>query len=169
MRPPTADLLYTSSGGGPRLLIRQAVLAHVGRYRQKSFWSREAGGQLFGRVEDDVWTVDQATGPRTTDFRSRFSFRANRYAEQREIEERFTTGLHYLGDWHTHPEHDPQPSATDIESMQEMVAASRHELPGFLMLIVGIDGLWMSMHYRQGGWRRYTVRLGAQHRDPLAG
>ena len=161
MRPPTADLLYTSSGGGPRLLIRQAVLVHVGRYRQKSFWSREPGGQLFGRIQDDVWTVDQATGPRRSDFRSRFSFRPNRQAEQREIEERFTAGFHYIGDWHTHPEPSPEPSATDIESMQDMVMASRHELPGFIMMILGTNpspaGLWISIHYLRGGWRRYSV------------
>lgn len=161
MRPPTADLLYTSSGGGPRLLIRQAVLAHIGRYRQKSFWSREAGGQLFGRIRDDVWTVEHVTGPRRSDFRSRFSFRPDRKAEQREIEELFTVGLHYTGDWHTHPEPSPEASATDIESMHDMVMASRHELPGFIMMIVGTAagarGLWVSLHYPRSGWRRYSV------------
>lgn len=121
---------------------------------------REAGGQLFGRINDDGWTIEQATGPRRGDFRSRFSFRPNRRAEQREIEERFASDLHYMGDWHTHPEKVPEPSPTDIESMQEMVVASRHELFGFIMMIVGTQagpaGLWISMHYVRGGWKRYS-------------
>jgi integrative and conjugative element protein (TIGR02256 family) len=107
--------------------------------------------------------VEQATGPRRSDSRSRFSFRPNRSAERREIEERFREGLHYLGDWHTHPEPTPEPSPTDIESMQEMVLASRHELPGFIMMIVGTAptpvGFSVSLHYGRGGWRRYSVVL----------
>jgi integrative and conjugative element protein (TIGR02256 family) len=136
----------------------------VERYRQRGLSSREAGGQLFGRVADDGWAVEQATGPRRSDFRTRFNFRPNRSSERREIEELFREGLHYLGDWHTHPEIAPEPSSTDIESMQEMVVASRHELPGFIMMIVGTGtgtaGLSISLHYRRGGWRRYSVRIG---------
>jgi hypothetical protein len=49
----------------------------------------------------------------------------------------------------------------DVESMQDMVTASRHELPGFIMMIIGTKvgpaGLWLSMHYLRGGWRRYSV------------
>ena len=68
---------------------------------------------------------------------SRFSFRPNRAAEQREIDNRHKKGLHFVGDWHTHPEDIPQPSHLDISSMQETVAKSIHSLNGFLMVIVG--------------------------------
>jgi hypothetical protein len=41
--------------------------------------------------------------------------------------------------------------------MEKMVRASRHELPGFLMLIVGTAtdpaGLWVSMHNVDGSWQ----------------
>jgi len=95
---------------------------------------------------------------RTTATASRFGFRPNRKAEQQEIVERFTAGLHYVGDWHTHPESSPKPSSTDLSSMNDMVSASRHELPGFLMMIVGTrpgpSGIWLSIHHANGKWSR---------------
>lgn len=132
----------------------------MSRHRQTACWKREAGGQLFARVNGDEWLVEEATGPRRGDIRSRFGFRPNRLAEQREIDERFSLGLHYVGDWHTHPEPIPKPSPTDISSMEEMVEASNHELIGFLMLIIGTElgsnGVWTSVHYAKGRWQQLT-------------
>lgn len=143
-------------------MIRAAVVAHVARHRQTSCWKREAGGQLFARIDGDDWMVEEATGPRRGDSRSRFGFRPNRRAEQREIDDRFAVGLHYVGDWHTHPGPNPEPSPMDLASMQAMVRASRHELPGFLMMIVGTDpgsaSFWVSMHLVGGSWRRYNLQ-----------
>ena len=41
-------------------------------------------------------------------------------------------GLHFVGDWHTHPEAVPTPSSSDIRTIKEAVAKSRHHLHGFL-------------------------------------
>lgn len=153
-----SDLTFTDPTGNLRVLVRGAALLHVSLHRQTSCWRREAGGQLFARIHGDEWSVEQATGPRQSDFRSRFGFRPNRKAEQQEIVERFTAGLHYVGDWHTHPESSPKPSSTDLSSMNDMVSASRHELPGFLMMIVGTrpgpSGFWLSIHHANGKWSR---------------
>lgn len=153
-----SDLTFTDPTGNLRVLVRGAALLHVSLHRQTSCWRREAGGQLFARIHGDEWSVEQATGPRQSDFRSRFGFRPNRKAEQQEIVDRFTAGLHYVGDWHTHPESSPKPSSTDLSSMNDMVSASRHELPGFLMMIVGTrpgpSGFWLSIHHANGKWSR---------------
>ena len=45
--------------------------------------------------------------------------------------------LHYVGDWHTHPEPQPRPSGTDTRSFWDMFRKSRHQLAGFVMIIVG--------------------------------
>lgn len=130
----------------------QAVIAHLRKHAQISPNSPEAGGQLFAKVSLDGthWLVSVATGPRPTDKRSRFFFKPNRRSEQREINAEFEKGNHYVGDWHTHPQQLPQPSASDTGSMVEMVQKSTHQLPGFLMVIVGTtappEGLWISMH-----------------------
>ena len=66
----------------------------------------------------------------------------------------FKMGLHYVGDWHTHPEANPSPSGTDLSSMRERVILSGHQLPGFVMCIVGKSelpgSLWLSLHTQAG-------------------
>lgn len=138
--------------------LQPHVLEHLARYRQTSCWKREAGGQLFARVMANRWIVQKATGPRKSDWRSRFGFRPDRIAEQAEIDALFAENLHYVGDWHSHPQWHPEPSSTDELSLAETVAMSTHSLVGFLLVIVGTapfpQGLWVSLHLRGGGHRR---------------
>ena len=66
------------------------------------------------------------------------------------IESYFDQGLHYVGDWHTHPEKHPTPSADDLRSIAECFRQSTHELLGFLLVILGTGdppaGLWVGWH-----------------------
>ncbi|HAW76595.1 MAG TPA: hypothetical protein DCW74_12780 [Alteromonas australica] len=123
-----------------RLVISDAVFRHFEKYRQREANAMEAGGQLFARIESSTILVTEATGPRQKDFRSRFGFRSNRRLERKEIALMFRRGLHYIGDWHTHPEDHPVPSNEDVASMVESFRQSRHQLAGFVMLIVGTSG-----------------------------
>src|SRR5262245_52236407 len=107
------------------VLFAESAIKVFDRHRQRRFWSKEAGGQLFGSVDGAAWSVTEATGVRRNDIRTIFGFRPDRHAERAEIDEYYAKGLHYLGDWHTHPEHLPRPSPTDVDSMQEMVRASQ--------------------------------------------
>jgi integrative and conjugative element protein (TIGR02256 family) len=126
------------------------VLATFDAHRQRRFYQREAGGQLFARVRNNDWEIVSATGPRSRDRRGRFSFRPHRGSEQEEIFEQHALGFDYIGDWHTHPEDRPSPSADDLTSITELVRRSTHHLPGFLLVIVGRrsfpEGLWASFH-----------------------
>ena len=134
--------------------IGPVALATFDAYRQRRFYQREAGGQLFARVRDGDWEIVTATGPRSRDRRGRFSFWPHRASEQEEIFEHHALGLDYVGDWHTHPEDRPSPSRDDQASITEIVRRSAHHLPGFLLLIVGRepfpDGLWASFHAVDG-------------------
>lgn len=130
-------IAFLIDGSGQRIIFTDAVLGHFRKHSQSRIWRTEAGGQLFARFELPDIIVEEATGPRLCDLRTRFSFRPNRAGEQREIDNRHKKGLHFVGDWHTHPEDIPQPSHLDISSMQETVAKSIHNLNAFLMVIVG--------------------------------
>jgi len=136
----------------PPLVIHfaEAPLKHFDSHRQTAFWKTESGGQLFAEIEGLRWNIVRATGPRRSDYRRRARFFPSRKHEQSEINESFGAGLHYVGDWHTHPEPHPTPSPLDLESMQDLTLRSAYELPGFLMVIVGTDttsrGLWISLH-----------------------
>ena len=74
----------------------------------------------------------------------------DRYAEQMEIDYWHQKGLHYVGDWHTHPESVAQPSAADIQSIRDSFSKSRHSLHGFLLVIIGTaklpTGLYVSLN-----------------------
>ncbi len=85
------------------------------------------------------------TGPRATDRRSRLSYIPDRGAERQEIAEFFEQGLHFVGDWHSHPERHPVPSGVDDKNIAECVRKSDHGLNGFLLVIVGT---WLP----PGGW-----------------
>lgn len=102
--------------------------------------------------------VEEATGPRPTDTRARTRYQPDRVTEQREIDERHRIGLHYVGDWHTHPEAIPTLSSLDIASISETVRRSTHSLNGFVLVVVGSseppDGLSVSVHDRFGDFTR---------------
>lgn len=152
--------LHFSGSGTHKVSIAREALAVMVQYRQKHWYNAEAGGQLFGHVENDTFLITEATTPRTRDIRSRFGFRPNRCAEQADIEQRAERGLRYLGDWHTHPEKHAQASGTDIETITDIVGKSLHIGDGLIMVIVGTaalpESLWASFHRRHGGWERLS-------------
>ena len=131
------ELKYTIGDSGQTLTFCAEVTKHVVGYRQVQLCHCEAGGQLFATFEEGNVIVRRATGPRASDRRSRFSFVPNRLAERREIKHLFRAGLHYVGEWHTHPTPIPRPSGVDLRSMSDTFLKSRHELAGFVLLIVG--------------------------------
>lgn len=92
------------------------------------------------------------------------SYVPDREAERREIAECFDQELHFVGDWHTHPERHPIPSFVDDRSMAECVRKSDHLLNGFLLVIVGTalppDGWHVSVHDGSNRYRLLTRRLG---------
>ena len=130
-------LLYPIGTSGEVIHFEPAVLALFARHSQLRFWHREAGGQLFARIGGQRIVVSDATAPRPNDRRGRFFFAPDRAREQAEIETMFARDLHYIGDWHTHPERRPTPSSRDHTTMSSRVRLSRHRLAGFVFVIVG--------------------------------
>jgi integrative and conjugative element protein (TIGR02256 family) len=156
---------YSIGASGQHLQLTDKVIDHFDRHRQTRFWHREAGGLLFAKFDLPNIIIEDATGPRRTDRRSRYSYSPDVHAEHREIEQRFRRGLHFIGCWHTHPEHWPTPSSTDIRNTSECVRRSRHALNGFVMAIVGRaeipQGLYVSVCDRSAvhGLRIHSERL----------
>ena len=156
-------LEYPIGSSGQVLVLSVEVVGKFRRYRQNRWYQREAGGQLFARLSLSRIIIEEATGPRRTDRRTRTSYVPDRAAEQREIDSRHAEGLHYVGDWHTHPEALPGPSGLDIASISDSVRKSTHALNGFLLVIVGQaeppDGLLVSVHDRFGSFSTLAPTL----------
>ena len=119
------------------VILSSEAIWHLYIHRQNWFWNREAGGQLFGHLEDTKFTVNFATGPRKEDVRCRHGYVGNRNEEQKEIDNFLKKDVFYLGDWHTHPEKHPTPSSRDIETSNDCFRKSTHAMPGYIMIIVG--------------------------------
>lgn len=158
-------IVFPIGSSGQRLVLSPAVLEHFEKHQQLRWWQREAGGQLFAHLALPDILVEEATGPRPSDWRTRYAYHPSRRAEQREIARRHARGLHFIGDWHTHPEPIPKPSGRDVESMHELVTKSVHSFNGFVLVIVGTaplpDGLFVSVYNGAGDLPLSAVGEGA--------
>lgn len=143
-------IAYPIGSSGETVIFTENVLRHFDQHRQRHIWHREAGGLLFADIADKTITVVEVTGPRRTDYRARYLYMPDRRAEQREINELYVRGLHYIGDWHSHPQRLPSPSSDDRRTMASRVKLSRHQLNGFVFVIVGLasfpGGLTVLVH-----------------------
>jgi integrative and conjugative element protein (TIGR02256 family) len=166
---------YPVGMSGQRIVFTDEVLKHFRQHRQLRKKQPEAGGQLFARFDPPQVIVVEATGPRRTDKRTRTSYTPDRAAEQLEIRERFKRGLHYVGDWHTHPELNPRPSGLDSSSISDCCARSSHVLNGFLLVIVGtsedVEGMCVQLFDAATAFPLIPTTEGAQLRtfDPSVG
>jgi integrative and conjugative element protein (TIGR02256 family) len=124
------------------------------RHYQQTGGTSEAGGLLFAKMLLPNIVVDEATHPHKQDKRLRFSFVPFRNAQRKTIKDRFKRNLHFVGEWHSHPQESPKPSDLDLNSMHDSFVKSKHELNAFVMIIVGSNKsqlrLWVSIHNNDG-------------------
>jgi len=142
-------LIYRLPGNFQTLIISGQVIKYLNKFRQIKIRQKEAGGQLFAKITDKIVSVETATGPHKKDYRRRYHFFPNQIRLRSEIKTYFRQGLHYVGDWHTHPQKNPSPSSLDIESMYRCFRQSKHELDHFILIIVGQkaedENLWVGI------------------------
>ena len=140
---------YLAAGGTQVVELTDNALVQMTAHVQSRTHMAEAGGQLFAVLEEGVVRVVEALGPSCVDKRSRYSFEPSSWVAQRRIKAMHRRGLHYVGDWHTHPERLPTPSSDDRRAVLSLFKESRHALAGFLMVIVGTasapEGLYVAI------------------------
>lgn len=160
MPAPQPDLRFESKRLGTIVTFSAEVVRHFAEQRQQGKIKTEIGGQLFAEFVKNEVRVVGTTGPNATDKRGRAWFRPDQRKQNIEILELFEDGLHFVGDWHTHPEREPTPSSWDLESMEACFKKSHHQLKAFVMVIVGRaafpEGLWVSVH-RDGGYEKLEL------------
>jgi integrative and conjugative element protein (TIGR02256 family) len=129
--------------------LTEPVIEYLLEQRQSSWCKPERGGQIFAKLEISTRLVE-VTGPSLCDRSGSTWFEIERESAQRQILARFAYGVHFIGDWHTHAQQYPSPSARDIESMRSLFVTSTHELSFMLMIIVGSEPRpeqwWYSIH-----------------------
>jgi len=119
------------------LILEAQVLTTFTEARQLNDSDKETGGLLLARVSKEEVRIIEATKAEKKASISRFLFKPNLKQKRKIVQEAFKDGLHFIGEWHTHPEEDPNPSALDRKSMADSFRRSKHELNCFVMIIVG--------------------------------
>jgi integrative and conjugative element protein (TIGR02256 family) len=127
------------------IIVNASVLRQVQHHRQTAGHHSEAGGILMGFRRGRHLEVTFATTPKREDKRTRVAFeRLSLFHRDFAIRawRRSAHRLDYLGEWHTHPEHRPRPSAIDLAEWAKLGRASKGEL---LFLILGISDSWVGI------------------------
>ena len=105
--------------------------------------SNEAGGILLGRVYPKSHvSVEVATKPHQLDKPGRDFFDRSRGPAQRIVNKawKITFGERvYLGEWHTHRQLNPVPSARDRKMIRNMFHQTRMQIDFLLLIVVGIE------------------------------
>lgn len=145
-------MIFLDGTGGLRVELEDAVIERLLDFRQMSWRQHERGGQLFGEIVGSHVVVSDITGPRSADRSGLNWYEIDQAAAQAEIDERYTRGLNFVGDWHSHAQRNPGPSDRDFRSMRSLFATSRHGLNAIVMLIIGTETnpatWWCSAHGR---------------------
>ena len=132
-------LIYSLPSTNETLIFSDEVLRVFNDSRQDLDHKPETGGQLFANIGEKTINIVLATLPTANDVQSRYGFIRDQTLEQRAIIEQKKRGLDYVGDWHTHPQMVPYPSGIDKRTTAKLFRQSKHNLKGFLMVIVGIN------------------------------
>lgn len=113
---PDDSLVYQSSEG-LRLCMPQRLHDELLTYRQTEPNSLESAGLIIGCYKNngETW-LHNLTTPKSTDERTRCSFKLDAKAHQLEVDKAYESSdqlLGYIGTWHTHPQDIPIPSGID--------------------------------------------------------
>lgn len=172
MRP----LILRKRDGG-KFEISAKALARILCFVQDHPHKLEAGGVMLGRhiLDSPDIVVDAVTTPRAGDCRAPFRFYRNQYAHQRVIDRVWRESgatCAYLGEWHTHPEPAPQPSALDLREWQRKLREDIFTGEALYFVILGTKHLrvWEghrgSLECRLIGELEEVTRLHARQKTP---
>lgn len=130
------------------VVISDQTLELFDKNRQHNLKQPEAGGVLLGRRRGQHLEVVHATQPYPTDIRKRTKFvrESAGHAEEALAMWMASDGeIGYLGEWHSHPEPDPSPSAVDLREWEKL---GTHTFANSTMLtiIVGTSNLSLMLY-----------------------
>jgi len=129
-----------------RVLIEHAVWQKVISFQQKELAAPEAGGILLGHRRGRHLHVVDATVPQPDDSGSRFRFFRRKDSHLRIAHARWKEAaetIDYLGEWHTHPEARPIPSALDSTEWRKIYQSRSG--PMIFMIIGWSSEIWLGV------------------------
>jgi|SRR5690554_1280205 len=132
--------------------IHDKVIKTFLEFIQKTAYDKEAGGVLTGKIFDNHIEIISCSEPSILDRRRRYNFIRSHKSAQKFINKVFYESKGeeiYLGEWHTHPEHIPTPSRTDLKSFRKTINENNLNSEIHFMIIVGITNIYVGT-YKMG-------------------
>jgi integrative and conjugative element protein (TIGR02256 family) len=123
------------------LVIMPDVVETLLRHRQVAQASKEAAGVLIGERRGPHLVIRRISEPGPGDKRSTHSVDRCGSHHQVAVDKAFEQSdgtLHYLGEWHTHPEDFPSPSSLDRSSWRKKLISREPNV----LIIVGRKRIW---------------------------
>lgn len=135
---------WVISNNGILLVLSDEAITTIRKYAQNSPEKFEAGGILLGKRRLNHFEVMHVTEPTKFDVRSRYHWIRSEKTHQDIAKRHWVESqgqINYIGEWHTHPEIVPNPSAIDLDEWGGL--ANKCAYPGGMaVIIVGIEDLW---------------------------
>lgn len=138
----TVAVLQRPEGRGA-LVLRPEVVDALLSHAQRLPGAPEAGGVLIGGSVGPNVLIERATTPFPEDVAGLLEFnRLSKGHEQAVIDAWETSGglLSFWGDWHTHPQANPEPSPEDI-AIWKRQTAHWTEVDQLFYIIVGTEAI----------------------------
>lgn len=121
--------------------IEEEVIKVIQSMRQDKPTDKESGGMLIGSIltESIDIVIRDYTLPQKGDYQSRYRFirreKSHNALLQKKWEKNNKTVM-YFGEWHTHPEMDPNYSPQDIRNWKNLISKS-NTFSDYLVFIIG--------------------------------
>lgn len=109
---------------------------------EQAIYDDERGGILLGMYDSQsyYYKITDFTVPNEFDQAGQLFFVRSKHGAQQVINEQWRKShglINYLGEWHTHPEKKPKPSAVDLSLIQQIIEDESAVWPEVLMIILG--------------------------------
>lgn len=135
-----------------RLIIKGEVLNVFKKHEQRES-SNESGGILLGNVYKNRADIIEVATPNRFDSSGPYFFNRSKIGAQIQINkawEKSNGALIFLGEWHTHPEINPEPSTNDKEMILRSLKRTKMEISFLYLVIVGCDNTyWVGKQIRK--------------------
>lgn len=144
---------WASSDRAVLLNFDASVLAVFANHVQRNARDCEAGGILVGTVHEAGLLVKEASEPTGRDVRQQYFFERIPFRHRALARSRWRSSagtMRYLGEWHTHPQDHPTPSALDRAEWMQL-ARKRADGRPMLAVIVGRRSLHVELVWAKGG------------------
>lgn len=133
---------------GYQIHLSDSVTRILESFIQSEANQSEAGGILMGEIRGNDVYVQKITTPNKLDTRTRFSFIRHKDNAQLILNHEWVNSgftMTYLGEWHTHPEKNPNPSFQDLKMIREQFCLGKLTLPFLILIIQGIEKKYISV------------------------